>query len=755
MKRVLLNGLLLCLTVSGIVTSNVQADGMMFPFGLDLGFLQVDYHRVHVEIDGSFAHTRVKQRFVNPFSEPIQARYIFPLPPEAAIRDFILEIDGTPRVAERLSVEESQLYFQGIILSLQAPSLLQFWGWETFSVMLDIPALGNTEMLLEYEEMLASQDDLFRYFYTLGTERYSAMPLSEVEVIVDIKGEDGVSAIYSPNHIVSTNRIAKNHMRAIYRAENVLPQEHFELYFSRTEQPFGASLLTTTVDEKDGWGHFLLLLSPSSILERNEAAPKEIIFVIDRSGSMAGEKIEQAKEALQFILAQLNEKDQFAVVSFDDWIESPTRSLQPVSPETIRQARMYIEELSARGDTDIESALSFGLDMFEPQRKSATASQTIVFLTDGIPTAGVTEEKSIIRRIQNANERIGANIHVFGVGFDVNTHLLDQLAAMNHGSVIYVQEGEHLETALTGFYGQIEYPMLTDLELTFHGMQVHDVYPKQLPDLFAGSNVAVVGRYRSAGTGDMAVRLEGLRAGERWSHSYPFSISEDSNTSFVGRLWATRRIGDLLDELRVEGSSDTLVSEIQSLGLEFGIVTPYTTDLIYAQSSGTASDTYLQLYSQDLDNDGQLDLNQASGMATVGARFQNLAYQQTTQANMAAGSNVVNIQGVNVAQIGKYAYALGLADAVNLGITGEPDERWLVERVDRFIEFASDDYFKLAEDPAANSYLQAGPNVVFEHNGSLIAVTTDPVQSEKTSTVDPTGLWDWLWLLLGGMLLSF
>ncbi len=738
MKRKTISALMLALTLSGLLASTALADGMMIPFPSDVGYLQVDYHRVTVTIDGPHAQTRVEQRFSNPYPAPVETRYVFPLPPGATIRGFTVQLDGASQTVQNMSRAETEAYLQKAIADRQDPSLLQYLGWETYAVDLTLPSLGGTTMILEYEELLLPQGDLYRYFYTLGTERYSLTSLGEVSVKVDVQADDGVATVYSPGHQLAMERVSAGRVRAAYHAENVLPTEHFELYYTLTGQPFGAGLLThadpplTPPLTGGSEGHFLLLLSPSSSVAEADAAPKDIVFVVDRSGSMAGEKIEQARQALHFILDQLDESDRFAIVSFDDLIETQAEALQPVTAQTIRRAQSYVAGLYERGNTDIEGALRRGLEMLKTSELRSGATPVVVFLTDGLPTAGITDEAAIVDSVRLENDAVGASIHVFGVGYDVNTHLLDRIAAQNHGAVTYVQPGESLERVLTTFYSQIAHPLLTDVEVEFEGLAVEDMYPRQLPDLFVGSSLTLVGRYSTADSTEAVVRLRGQMAGEAWEQVYSFDLAEADEHPFVARLWATRRVGALLDQVRVEGETAALVEETEALGLRYGIVTPYTVGVVQGQASGAASAANMQLYGQDLDGDGRPDINQVSGAATVGARAQNLAYQQATQVGLAAGANVVNVGDQSAAQVGRYAFDLNLVADLGLDSLPVADEGWLEENVDRTVRFASEEYFELAKDATVNQLLQAGPNVVFEHEGKVIAVQADAPPTQQT-----------------------
>lgn len=739
---------LLAMTFCGMIGSIAYADGMILPPGAEWGYFQVEYHHVEVKIENSLARTRVDQRFFNPYHEQIETRYVFPLPPFASIRDFRIELDGRQVPVVRLTNLETELFLRDTVISQRDPSLLQFYGWEAFAVDLSLPPISSLSMVLEYSETLSSAGDLFHYFYTLSTERYSASMLQDVRIDVDVEVEEGLAAIYSPSHVITTERVSPTRVRATYQQQDVLPSQNFELYFAASRGDVGAGLLTHADRERDGEGHFLFLLSPSSLVESDVAMPKDIVFVIDRSGSMAGEKIEQAREALEQILGNLGEGDRFAIVSFDDRIESPSNELQRVTDRSIQDARRYVSRLYDRNSTDIERALRQGLDLIQRARHRSEASRMIIFLTDGLPTAGVTDEYEIVESVRRANEEIGASIHVFGVGYDVNTHLLDDIAAENHGAVTYVRPGENLEGALTGFYSQIAHPLLTNLELQFEGLTEADVYPKELPDLYFGSSLAVTGRYSSRTSDVVTVRLSGRTGDRSTTRFFRFRLDETAENPFIPRLWATRRIGELLDEVRVMGESARLVEEIEILGLRYGIVTPYTTEIVQAHLSGIASGAYMDLYQQDLDGDGMLDINQVSGEATVGARVQNLTYQQAMQSNQAVGSNVSSIGDQNMAQVGLYALDLKLFLGGDLDLEALLDGEWLEEHVDAVILFGSDEYFELARDATANQIMQAGPNVVFEFDGRIIAIEEDASTMQDGSAGQLVETWNWLWAML-------
>jgi len=703
---------------------------MIMPDVLDVGYLVVRYHHVTVDIEDNVAGivravTRVEQEFVNLHDFPVTGRYLFPVPPEAMVGEFQATFDGERQTITRQDVATTNRVLYDLVAQRHDPSLLQYADWETLAFDLSLPAGASRIMTLEYEEVLAPTGGLFHYRYILSTERYTAQPLESASVTVNVTSSQGLGTLYSSSHAVTTERLGEGRARVTWEADHVQPYEDFDLYFSPTEGGFGGGLLTGWREDAKGeaQNHFLFLFAPETEAVRGTALPKDIVFVLDRSGSMSGEKIEQAQNALNFILGQLNDNDRFSIVGFDNQLVIFSKTLRAADRDALRAARRFVDDLYANNGTDIEGGLQTGLGILADSEPRAGASRFIVFLTDGLPTAGITDPALITELVHSTNARVEARLHVFGVGYDVNTHLLDQLSTENGGSVTYVQPGENLELVLSDFYGKIANPVLTDLEIDFDGVAVADLYPRALPDMFQGSSLLLTGRYRAtAETATITVR--GVAGVETREYVYTFDLGELHSQysvlhsqDFVPRLWATRRIGDLLDKVRVEGESAALIAEIRELGLAYGLVTPYTTFVIAAQTTGAASEQNMALY------DNQADLNRVSGQTTIQARVQNQMYQDAAQANLAGGANVVNSGQRSLAQVMSQNVDLALLQGRK-----SPDEpitdEWIAKniKIDREVVFGSEAYFTLASDPAARQYLQSGNNVLFAYQGEIVQV---------------------------------
>ena len=714
MRKVML-GLLAGLLMFNLGANLALADGMILPEALSPDYLVVRYHHVTVDIEDNHAVTRVEQEFSNPHPFHVGGQYLFPVPPEAILSRFQATLDGRRQAITRQDAATTNAILNDIVVQRRDPSLLGYADWESLAFDLDLPPGGSRKMSLEYEEVLAPSGGLYRYRYVLSTERYSAQPLEDVSLTVNLRSSSGLSNLYSPSHQITTESLGAGRARVAWEAHDVRPDQDFELFFAPAGGGFGGGLLTGW---RDGQDHFLFLFAPEGEPVGQNTMPKDIVFVMDRSGSMSGEKIHQARNALHFILGQLNEDDRFSIVSFDHRLSAFSHRLQPVDRQTISDARRFVDRLAADGNTDLESALQEGLAILgrKGRDESRDASSILVFLTDGLPTAGVTDEALIVRLVSQANTEQRSRLHVFGVGYDVNTHLLDRLAADNGGTLTYVQPGENLETALTGFYARIAHPVLTDLEIEFEGLNVSSLYPQQLPDMFQGSSLLLTGRYWAAGS-KITVRVRGQAVGKEREYVYSFDLNQTDSYDFVPRLWATRRVGELLDRVRVEGESPALVDEIRELGLAYGLVTPYTTFVVQAQTDGPASGANMALYAD------QAALNQAWGETTVQARVQNQLYQQAARADLASGANVLNYGGHNLAQVANQTVDLSLLQG-HKNLSGPISAEWIEHNieVDQVVAFGSDAYFDLAQDPAVRPLLQSGANVIFAYQGQVIAV---------------------------------
>lgn len=600
MKRTMLSWMfvLLVLMLAGF-TQPVQADGIIIPppcppercrppcRGFDcppfpprpMEQLVIRYHHVDVTIEDQIAVTRVDQVFYNPNEWVVEGTYVFPLPLDATVTEFTLWVDGSPVKGEVLDAEAARAYYEETVRELRDPALLEYQGRGAVKAsVFPIQPKDERRITLEYTQALTAENGLVRYIYPLNTEKFSLLPLEDVRVSVEIRDRQAIRAVYSPIHPVSIRRDGENRVTAGYEEKNVRPDSDFSLFYSLGEsEAFHLFSYRNPADPSDPDGFFMLLLAPKPDAAGSAGrVAKDVLLVLDRSGSMEGEKFRQAQAALRFILQRLNPEDRFYLQAFSTGIETYASGLRPASEAA--EALGWVDRLSAQGSTDINRALLEAAAVSDRERPTY-----LIFLTDGLPTEGVVDRQKILdnfARSAPANLRLFA----FGVGYDVDTILLDTLTQEQHGQSTYVRPGEPLDEALSAFYERISVPVLTDLELDFGGLAVYDVYPDPLPDLFSGSQVIVVGRYR--GGGEYQLTMRGKVNDREQSFRFPGqrfaadSRGESGNVDMLPRLWATRKIGYLLNRIRLQGPDKETIQQIVQLSVRYGIVTPYTSYLV-------------------------------------------------------------------------------------------------------------------------------------------------------------------------------
>ena len=531
--------------------------------------------KADVEIRDLAAVTRVNQTFGNPNSYEVEGTYLFPVPDGFQIDDFAMTVNGKQITGELLDADKARAIYQEIVSRKKDPALLEFMGQRLYRARVyPIPANGKVDVTIKFSGQLQPVAGLVTYRYPLKPDR----PLGDIqdfEFNADLKTSNALSNVFCPTHEAKVKMTGDTSATVAYSAKNLEPSQDLVVYYRLSDEQFGLTLLTHKAGREDGF--FMAWISPKR-MERAEALPKDIVFVIDTSGSMAeegGKKLSQAKEALDFCLQNLNKEDRFNVVSFSTDVRQFNESLVKPSKDAVAEATKYVDDLKAIGGTDINSGLQAALKM---QPKESGRPYMIVFLTDGMPTVGTTDIGEILRAVKKEAGK-SVRLFVFGVGYDVNTALLDKLAEDNRGTRVYVEPNENLEVKLSGFYKQISSPVMTDLTLKFDGVKTYDLYPKELPDLFAASDLVVVGRYSDAG--DARVVLSGEQGDEsaRYSYGRTFPQREPAN-DFLPRLWAMRKVGYLLDAIRLNGEKEELRKEVVDLAKRYGIVTPYTSYLV-------------------------------------------------------------------------------------------------------------------------------------------------------------------------------
>jgi Ca-activated chloride channel family protein len=735
-RSILLSASILIVLISSLVLpASALADGIIIPdpppcdpgpcppVVIPMEQLVIRYHHVTVSIQDQLAVTHVDQVFYNPNDWTIEGTYIFPIPLDAAVSGFTLWVDGKPVEGQVLDATQARQTYEQIVSSMRDPALLEYIGRGAVQARIfPIAPRGERRIELEYTQALPAQGGLVSYVYPLNTEKFSAQPIESVSVSVDIQSSAPIRAVYSPSHEVGVSRESDHHVSVGYEATNVLPNIDFALYYSLGEtEAFHLLTYRDPTDSSDPDGFFLVLIAPR-IDVTDQIIPKDLLLVLDHSGSMEGEKFQQAQKATQYILENLNHSDRFNIISFSTGVETYASSLRPAS-EAVK-ASAWLDHMSAGGSTDINRALLEAAAMVDPER-----STYLIFLTDGLPTEGVTDSQTILDSFsKSAPDNL--RLFAFGVGYDVDTILLDSLSQDHHGQSTYVQPGMNLDETLSTFYNSISTPVLTDLDLSFDGLSTYDLYPNPLPDLFVGSQVVLLGRYREGGKADIS--LSGDVNGERQTFSYldqafDKQSSADSLQAAIPRLWATRKVGYLLNEIRLKGANQEIIDQIVHLSIRYGIVTPYTSYLVSeeaplgaAEQERLANETFSQLQA--------MPTAAPAGPAAV-------------QSAVDAGS----LQGAGKAPelSGEAASAVQLVGSRTFVLS---DGKWVDTAFDPAtmkttpVEFLSADYFALvANSPDLAAAFALGEQVI-AISGSLVyeVIPSNSAAQPITGTPTPT-----------------
>lgn len=600
-----MNRLVVLAIVASVAPGAAQAQGMLLPTDLGLRPLPLKYQRVAAEITDGAAETRVEQVFVNETPRPLEATYVFPLPKGAALSDFALWINGQKTKGEMLEKQKATEIYEGIVRRLQDPGLLEYLGNDLFRArVFPVPANGEQKIEIKFSQVLDYQSALYRYRYPLGATARSlpagwiptpsgfrcppnarcvapAPPQGGTLIRQDftfsakIASKVPLKSVYSPTHAVQVARKG-DHAAVVGLEQGAGAALHdLDLYYAVSEKDIGLSLLAWR--ESDEPGYFLMLVSPKQEFQKGEIIGKRVTLVLDTSGSMAGEKMRNGKNALKYCLSRFSSDDQFNVIRFSTDVEALFPKPQPASGENVKRALTFVDGMEALGGTAIDEAMARAL-ADAGEKADRRAPHLVIFITDGEPTVGETDEDRIVTNARTSN-KTQSRVFTFGVGHEINARLLDKLAGDGGGTSEYVRGGKDFEAKVGGFYDKLAHPVLADVSLDLGDIGAYDVYPRKLPDLFKGTQLTILGRYR--GPGDAKVRLAGYVNGEGKGFDYGTTFPKEMKSAdFIPRLWAVRKVGYVLDEIRLKGERPELKDEVVALGKRFGIVTPYTSYLV-------------------------------------------------------------------------------------------------------------------------------------------------------------------------------
>lgn len=693
--------------------------------------LLIDYLRVNTTIDNQIAQTNIDMQFTNTGELLAEGTYLFPLPAEAAVDELIMYIDGEAIEAKILGATEAREVYNEIVRQLADPALLEYVGMNAIQAnVFPIPPGESRRIEITYTEILTVDNGLVHYQFPMHSAGNNGRVVGQVSFSVDATSNEPISNVYSPSHRIALSRESETAFRAGYEANNVVPQGDFSLYYGIANENININLLTYR-ESADQDGFFMLLVQPPNRVPEDQILPKDVIIVLDQSGSMEGDKWEQAQEAAKYILDNLNPADRFNVIPFSTGWRMYANGLAPA--DDAQGAMDWIDSLIAEGGTDINGALTNALNLTDSER-----STTILFLTDGLATEGITETSAILTNLSD-NAKSNARIFTFGVGDDVDTFLLDAIVRDFNGTGSYVRPNERIDEEVASLYNKISSPVLTNVTLEIDGVVAELMYPKALNDLFAGEQITLVGRYRGFTEGS-EIRLNGIFNGIPETYIYTDQNFRENagGEGFIPRLWATRRIGDLLNTIRLNGESQELVDAVVDLSIRYGIITPYTSFLI--EEDDILSQLGRERAQEGFANQANELANTTTGADAVAAADASIAlsganapaepslnsYRMTEEEAMdedgefddgALGGAKSQINPIQT--VGDKTFIL--QGEIWTDTTFEPDTMETEK-----IVFLSDDYFDLiTEMPALTDYFAIGDQVIVVIDGTAYEVVPE------------------------------
>lgn len=690
--------------------------------------------KLDTKIVGQVATTHVEQIFRNDTPYTLEGTYFFPIPENASIVDFAIWENGRKLVGEVRSREEARRIYDEIVRRQRDPGLLEYAGKDLFQASIfPIPPNSDKKLELTYTQVLKAESGTVSYKYPLGTGRNlwqrNALPVESaqrgsqqqkfgtISGKIEVTGRQALRNIYSPSHKIEVTN--KGERAATVSFETNDNDADFQLFYGLSNDDFGMSLLTYREPGKDGY--FLMMLSPKDDVSESELANKDIVFVLDTSGSMAEEgKMEKARNALLFGVRSLRDGDRFNIVSFAGEEHLMEKSLIAADAEGKRRGEEFVKKLRPSGGTNINDSLVASLKQFGRSDRP----KMLVFMTDGNPTVGVTDTEKIIADLKAAKEKdVDVRIFPFGFGYDVNTGLLDRIGTENGGISDYVQPKEDLEVKVSNFFARVSSPVLSDIDLELGDVDAELVYPRKVTDLFKGMQIVLIGRYKNpSDLKNTTILLRGKTGREARSFSFSgLDFPERSeNNDFLPRLWASRRVGWLIEEIRKNGETKELRDEVTELGTRYGLVTPYTS---YLATDGSLVNAPRDSQAfRRVAQDAPAKLRAESGAGAVQMSIQQNAMKENI--SLADEEKKDSSERILIRNSETNRF-VGSKNFFKKGNVWTDSELKVGTKLpETIVTFASAEYFALIDrEPALAQYFALGEEVAVVLNGRVFRVT--------------------------------
>lgn len=681
---------------------------------------------VQAVIKNHQAAISLAQVFKNNASRIVEGDYLFPLHGETYITDFALWINGKKTAGQLLDAAQAKQTYLNIVQSMKDPALLEYVDQGLFKAhIFPFEPNGTRKIELKYEELLQKENGIYRF--SIPIRQSGQGQINKFHLKLTLESGSRLGNIYSPSHQIHVRRLNDGQAEISIEQNNMEADKDLVIYYSLANKEIDAMLMSFR-PRTDKDGYFIFVAEPFIDFEQSKSQPKDYIFVIDISGSMDGGKIIQARDAVKYCLKNLGSNDRFGIVAFSSDILLFKNELVRADKNALSNADYFVSRLSSSGGTNIDGALKAAMALKPNKNERST---NIVFLTDGLPSEG---EQNVTRIVQNINgyNKINGRIFSFGVGYDVNTFLLDKISRDHHGEAQYVKPGEKIDEQVAALFQKISTPALTSPELEFAGGDVYDLYPKTIPDLFKGKRIIVTGRYSKSGS--VKITLRGKQSGKNKSYNYSVDFGRhNQDNEYISGLWANRKVSHLLEAIRFNGENQELVNSIKKLGEEFGIVTPYTSYLVTEQQKelktittqaaigqGSASAKRMQQKQKVREAMAEVDEEAMGGGGFYSAMVSapepasrshgKKAVQSSRIMKKIANAEISTDMLITVKRISDKTFKLKNGVWYESGFTEK-------DKFDYSIEYLSDSYFKLLKmDKTVKRILTLGAEVAFEWN---------------------------------------
>ena len=546
---------------------------------------------VRVELVDRVLRYEITETFVNRGSRVGEADFMFPLPKGAAFQDLKLEINGEMVAGETMNANQARQIYEEIVRRQRDPALLEWMGYGLLRARIFPIAPGEQKrVVVRFQTVAQREGDALRIDYFRGARtsqrETNQQPEGRMSFVLTYPNDPMYGRAYSPTHSIDEGDYATDG----YYGDRTVDDRSFAsinrgstrrvairdargevtlLIPIRRSAAAAISLLANAPGNDDGFA--LITLSPPAVQPR--AVPRDLTFVIDVSGSMSGEKIEQARAAGKQVLRSLSTMDRFRLIDFSSDVRTFRDNFSVATRDNIRAAERYLDDLDAQGSTNISGALDEALS--SPVQSGRLP--IILFLTDGQPTVGERDASVIASSV--ARERGSRRVFTFGVGADLNVSLIEQLALEGRGTATFVRPDESVERAVGIVASRLTSPLVTDVRIRAEGVRLRKMHPSGAVDIFAGEDLVILARYD--GSGNAVVRFDGQTTNGpvSWATRVFFPDRSRENP-FVARLWATQRIGYLSAEKRKHGGSREVDDEIRELGERYGIPTEFSSYLV-------------------------------------------------------------------------------------------------------------------------------------------------------------------------------